>query len=96
MVNKTYIDSETPTKITNTTSIIDQTYHTEYLSLLILTMIIFFGFSYYLYYTAKHGLKNARNSNSETIALQSKFEIIKSFSTAQASIYPLYQLEPLV
>jgi hypothetical protein len=87
MVNTTTIDSLIYSNTTNTTiSIIDDTYHTQNLSLIIITMILFFGFSYYLYYTAKHGINNARNSNSETSALHSKYEIIKSFSTAFASI----------
>lgn len=73
----------------NTTDhiIIDQEeyIHRDYLSFLILIMIAFFILSYYLYYISKFGLKKAKNNNSETTAIQAKYDIMKYLSTANFS-----------
>jgi hypothetical protein len=65
----------------------DSSYHLDYISLLIITMLAFFVVSYYLYYIAKQGSKRAKSTGAETTVLHYKYDIIRSLAIANASNY---------
>jgi hypothetical protein len=73
------------TDIGRDTSDPDSSYHTDYISILIITMLAFFIVSYYLYYIAKQGSKRAKSTGAETTVIHYKYEIIRSLAIANAS-----------
>jgi hypothetical protein len=57
-------------------------YHKNYLWLLLIIMISFFGLSYYLYYVSKYNIKKARINNTETNITFLKYTNLQNLSVA--------------
>jgi hypothetical protein len=57
-------------------------YHKNYLWLLLIIMISFFGLSYYLYYVSKYNIKKAKINNTETNITFLKYTNYQNLSIA--------------
>lgn len=60
----------------------EEIYHKNYLGLLIITMILFFILSYYLYYISKYNIKRAKINNSDNNTTYLKYTNLQNLSIA--------------